>query len=249
MSLFLSHIHEEIRRARLTKRGATHHPADVPQGVHKTYPRMQRLTLPPLTPLEASLADVLLMRRSRRAPTNGIQLSASEWSTVLGHALGTHAHPQSRQYPSGGRLFPIETYVIATGIESFGPGVFHYNPTEHCLEWLWALPAGFDIKQLAKKPDDNLFTALIVFTSVWERSSMKYGDLAYSHALLEAGHMSENVLLVSTALKLSTCPMAGFNDERIIELLDLNEELEQPVHAITVSKQTQGVDSPPHIVE
>jgi hypothetical protein len=48
--------------------------------------------------------------------------------------------------------------------------------------------------------------------------------------------MSENILLVGTALKLHVRPYAGFNDERIAELLDLNEDEEQTVHSVTVCK-------------
>ena len=64
---------------------------------------------------------------------------------------------------------------------------------------------------------------------------MKYGDFAYTHALLEAGHMSENILLVATALDLLCRPMAGFNDELIPKLLDLDPEEEQPILTIMIS--------------
>jgi SagB-type dehydrogenase family enzyme len=92
------------------------------------------------------------------------------------------------------------------------------------------------MKDVAKSPDSLRLSSLIVFTSVWQRSSAKYGDLAYQHALLEAGHMSENILLVGTALGLNLRPYAGFNDERIAELLDLDEDFEQTVHTVTVCK-------------
>lgn len=245
MSLFLSHIHAEIRRSRITRRGSTLAPKDVPQGQHKAYPRMPAIELPEPSPTGMSLDAALTARRSKRSASAGDQLTASDWGTLLGHTLRTQTQSMNRNYPSGGRLFPIETYLMSSGIEQFGPSVFHYNPTLHILERLWQLPHGFDIKQLAKKPDDLQFSSLIVFTSVWDRSGAKYGDLSYSHAMLEAGHMSENVLLVATALGLHTCPMAGFNDGLLIELLDLNEELEQPVHTITVSKQSSqgGVGS------
>jgi SagB-type dehydrogenase family enzyme len=92
------------------------------------------------------------------------------------------------------------------------------------------------MKDIAKHPESLSLSTLIVFTSVWKRSSAKYGELAYLHAHLEAGHMSENILLVGTALKLNVRPYAGFNDERIAELLDIDEENEQTVHSITVCK-------------
>jgi SagB-type dehydrogenase family enzyme len=80
---------------------------------------------------------------------------------------------------------------------------------------------------------------MIVFTSVWNRSSAKYGDLAYQHALLEAGHMSENILLVAGALHIGTRPYAGFDDAILEQLLDLGDG-EQIVHTITVCKSKRS---------
>jgi hypothetical protein len=46
--------------------------------------------------------------------------------------------------------------------------------------------------------------------------------------------MSENVLLVGSALDLRTRPMAGFDDDVLISVLDLDPEEELPVHSITM---------------
>jgi SagB-type dehydrogenase family enzyme len=140
-----------------------------------------------------------------------------------------------RNYPSGGALFPIETYVVSRAVEGHAPSVFHYNPSTNALEKLWELPYGFDMNELVSQRPSIPFSTLIVFTSVWDRSSMKYGELAYIHALIEAGHMCQNLLLVSTALSLSARPMAGFDDASLIRLLDLDPENEQPVYTAILS--------------
>jgi SagB-type dehydrogenase family enzyme len=137
-------------------------------------------------------------------------------------------------YPSGGALYPIETYLIATNIENTPMHALHYNPTTHVLEVLWKLEQEFKMTDVVPGADTIPVSALIVFTAVWERSSAKYGELAYQHALIEAGHMSENVLLVSTALGLETRPMAGYDDDAIARALDLDASYEQVVHTITV---------------
>ena len=162
-------------------------------------------------------------------------LSISDWGTLLGLALQKHADSK-RNYPSGGALYPIETYVITSALPNSLPAVFHYNPSLHALEKLWDMPADMPIKLLAVGPkEDFVFSTLIVFTAVWKRSSAKYGDFTYTVALLEAGHMSENILLVATALDLKSRPMAGFKDDLIEKLLDLNPEHEQVVHTVTMS--------------
>jgi SagB-type dehydrogenase family enzyme len=198
---------------------------------------MEQIPLPEPVPLPTTLAQALDHRQSAGAAgdTNS-PLLLSEAGTLFGLAL--RARPDGhRNYPSGGALYPIETYLIGTTLESHAPAIFHYNPTTHALEKLWDLPAQFNIKNLAKQPDTLPLSALIVFTSVWKRSSAKYGDLTYLHSLLEAGHMSENVLLVATAAGIDARPYAGFSDDKIAELLDLDEAEEQVVHTVTICKR------------
>ena len=235
---FLSHLHTHLREARLTRKNATHRPEDVPKGLHKEYPRMPSIKLPDPISLPATLQDVLQKRHSAFSGNPNIPVTLAELGTLFGLSLRKRQGVINRNYPSGGALYPIETYLISTALESQDPGVFHYNPTEHSLERLWDLPAEFDIKEVARKPESLKLSNIIVFTSVWHRSSAKYGDLSYLHALIEAGHMSQNILLTSTALDLETRPYAGFNDTFLVKLLDLNDEEEQPIHTITLCKGT-----------
>lgn len=234
MTQFISHVHAELRRARLLRRGSTQRPEEVPIGLHKSYDRMEKIALPQASYLETSLSAALQARTSYSGGNADRNLSLREWGTLLGLALGKRSESHSRNYPSGGALFPTETYIVARHHEDTF-AAFHYSPTLHALEKLWDLPRGFDIKQLVRKPEDLFFSSLIIFTSCWRRSSAKYGDFTYLVALLEAGHISENILLVATALQLQSRPMAGFDDEKIIDLLDLDSEYEQPVHTIVLS--------------
>ncbi len=231
---FISRLHADLRHTHITKRGATHHPKDVPQGVHKEYLRMRRLSLPTPLALTASLTDVIEKRQSAVSGSSEV-ISLEEISTLL-FGLRRKAQSHRRNYPSGGGLYPIETYLVATGLKGESPAVFHYHPTKHALEHLWNLPSHFSMKDVTVYADSLKPTLLIVFTSVWHRSSAKYGDLAYIHALLEAGHMSQNILLASTALEMASRPLAGFKDEVLIRLLDLDEDLEQPLHVISIAK-------------
>jgi len=234
MTLFISHIHEDIRQSRRTKRGATTAPDKVPRGLHKEYTRMEKIQLPDPMPVSMTIGETMERRTSYDHGSNQGIIPLETWGTLLGLALKRREGSHKRNYPSGGALYPIETYLIGNSIEGSRPAAFHYNPTAHALEKLWDLPSDLNLKDLAPKPDTLHFSAIIVFTAVWKRSSAKYGDLAYTHGLLEAGHMSENILLVATALSLNTRPMAGFNDGLIATILDL-PELEQSVHSIVLS--------------
>ena len=47
-------------------------------------------------------------------------------------------------------------------------------------------------------------------------------SFSYTLSLLEAGHMSQNILLSATALGLHTRPMADFKDDLVVRLLYLS---------------------------
>lgn len=221
-----------FRKARLTRRGATLPAAQVPVGIHKTYERMQFVQLPAPAASSTSLSEVLEKRSSYEKGSMAGSFSPEIWGTLLGLALGKDPNSHHRHYPSGGALYPIESYVITRLDNAHTFSVCHYNPSKHSLEILWELPLAYDIKQLVRKPENLLFSSLIIFTAVWQRSSAKYGDFTYTPALLEAGHMSENILLTATALNIKARPMAGFDDDKLIEILDIDPMYEQPVHTV-----------------
>lgn len=233
MTFFISHVHNDLRGTRLTKRGSTRRASEVPIGLHKEYSRMQKIALPAPANLNTPLADALKKRSSYRGGTDTSVITLEDFGTLFGLALGRRNPSSHRNYPSGGALYPIETYLV-TALQNGTSALFHYNPTLHALEKLWDLPPNVVVKDLVKRPDDLLFSSVLIFTSVWKRSSAKYGDFTYTVAMLEAGHMSENVLLTATALGLKSRPMAGFDDDLIVSLLDLDPEEEQPVHTIVL---------------
>ena len=227
---FLFDLHTHIRSASLTRRGATMHPDDVPTGTHKEYPRMERIALPAPEPLPMNLGLALATRHSSNVFKTA-KLNSNVVSTLFGHALGVR-EGVTRHYPSGGALFPIETYLISARIEGCRESVFHYHPSSHSLEVLWELPRDSKISKMVPQEyatDDN---SLMVFTALWERSSSKYGDLAYSHALIEAGHMAQNILLATTALDIPARPVAGVSDALVHTTLDVNPKEEQCVYTI-----------------
>lgn len=228
---FATRIHDYIRSTRITRKGALAKPDAAPHGTHKEYPRMPRIALPKPEVLPMTLADALQARESCGACATERALSAAELGTLLGNALGMRDATR-RHYPSGGALYPVETYLIGKVLDTHPSGVFHYHPKVHALEFLWETPSSFAMSQIIRSPSVALTPLLIVFTSVWSRSSVKYGDLAYSHTLIEAGHMAENILLTATALSMGTRAIAGYDDGTLTELLDLDERNEQPIYSI-----------------
>lgn len=202
---------------------------------HKEYRRMPVLKLPPpadtLVPLH-----IALQKRSSFHKDESLDspISLSDLSTLLWHSLSKNITKDRRPYPSAGALYPIESYLLGNIEGEKDNFVFHYNPTNHSLEKLWSLSDDdmSDLSVSSVTPTSRLF---LVFSAVWQRSSSTYGDLAYSHSLIEAGHMAQNILLVATSLNLKGRPVAGFNDDLLIKVLDLDQTKEQPVYGVFLS--------------
>ena len=231
MSLFIKRIHAAVREAQRTRHGTStaRHPHET--GLAKEYPRMPRIALPPPLALDNSLSRTIRERRSFDTYVHR-GFSIQELGTLLGVALGA-TEKTYRAYPSAGALFPIETYFVGDIFMPRSLDVYHYHAPSHSLEHLWEAPEDMTIANIVNQKTTPSSPALLIFTAVWDRSSVKYGDLSYAHGLIEAGHMAQNILLTATAMKMPVRPVAGFRDEAVTNLLDLGDD-EQPVYAVAL---------------
>mgnify|MGYP003392919429 CR=1 FL=1 len=230
MSRFLSHLHSSLRDLIPTRRGAG--PLGIADeiGMHKEYPRFPRIALPPARPLSMHLDDALQTRASFTTIPDDDGFTQEEIGTLLGHALGMRG--KLRTYPSGGARYPVETYLLGTVLKGEPHNAYHYHPTCHALEFLWSSPP---VATLMRPSIQLPSQTLILFTAVWDRTSLKYGDWSYGHFLLEAGHMAQNILLAATALGIRARPILGFADDAIVQALDLNQR-EQPIYSVLLAR-------------
>lgn len=229
---FVPRLHEDLRTGRLMGRGATFLPSGTTSGDRcKTYERMSRIPLKEVVGT-TPFGDLLERRKSSVGTPRIRSLSLKEVSALLGTLR--LRDDQSRPYPSGGALYPIETYLIGA-IDRYASDVFHYHPEAHALEHLWATPASFSMENLFNTGGAlwaGRANAAILFTAVWRRNVHKYGNFAYDLALLEAGHMAQNVLLMATECNLEARPMCGFDDSIVDAALGTREMEEQCIYAI-----------------
>jgi SagB-type dehydrogenase family enzyme len=190
-------------------------------------------------PFPAEPLDALLMRRRslRSFRTQALPLSAV--AVLLETAAGITGemkhpdHPEIlqlvRAQPSGGALYPIEIYLAALEVDGLSAGIYHFHAPQHCLE---PVRAGDFRSELGRHlwigdlPLDS--PAVIVLTGRWNLPLRKYGERGYRVLLLDAGHLMENLLLTATALHLGACPVAGFHDDPLAEILSVDPR-EEPV--------------------
>lgn len=206
----------------------------------KSYPRCPSIPLPNPKMDNTPLQTAILNRTSSREFSNK-PLTTQEISTLLFYSCGiTHPHEDKnrirRAHPSGGGLYPIETYILMLhGSAEIKSGVYHYNVLDHSLEKLGDgdithLKTAFHYPWVA---DTSM---VLLFSFIEGRTKLKYGNFAYKVGLIEAGHIGQNVYLNCATMKLKCSALGGMDFEKMHRFFDLDEDHEVLFYSIAVGK-------------
>ncbi|GBF08737.1 nitroreductase [Aeropyrum pernix] len=203
-------------------------------GYYKTYKHARCVGLP--EPAKVSGVDVLeaIRRRRSRRSFSRRPLTLTEVSTILFHVAGITGQAwwggPKRPYPSAGALQPVEVYLVVERVEGLKPGLYHYNPSGHCLEML---REGRLLKGLADVSlgQDHVAeaAAALVLTAVYTRTGSKYGHRSYRYVHWDTGFAGENVYLVCEALGLATVAVGAFYDDEMCSFLGIDCPWEMPM--------------------
>jgi len=179
--------------------------------------------------------DLLRERRSESASLR-TPLSVGDLATLLAAAYGVRARDRlpRRPVPSGGALYPLELYALPLAVHGLGPSTFHYHPFRHRLEALGPIGEADVAAALVDPSLAKRSAVLLVVTAMVWRARFKYGLRGYRFALLEAGHLVQNVLLAATALDLPAVPLGGWYDRRLDALVAADGLDEASVYAVAV---------------
>lgn len=172
------------------------------------------------------------------------EINLDELSLLLKYSSGitrqTKRGYYRRAYPSAGARYPIETYLllIRPG-EGLKPGFFHYNVRNHQLEILWPKKiTEKELEQMAVYDFVKEASAIIFLTAVFWRTQNKYRQRGYRFVLIEAGHIGQNIHLISEALNLKCCALGGFriSDEQIERLLRIDGVVESLIYTLAIGR-------------
>jgi SagB-type dehydrogenase family enzyme len=207
-------------------------------------------------PFESAIRE----RRSRRdfAPE---PLSLAELSTLLHAAYGvTGDAPVSegdealsvatRSVPSGGALYPLEIYPVVRTVDGLTAGLYHYDPQRHVLEVIREEETDGSLERLLANPEELGYpasTCAVTFflIGIFWRSRFKYGLRGYQFALLEAGHIAQNLLLGAEALGVNAFANGGFWDRRVDEFVGVDGVNESVVYSLLAGSRPAGADRGP----
>ncbi|MDP8313449.1 MAG: SagB/ThcOx family dehydrogenase [Candidatus Celaenobacter antarcticus] len=190
-----------------------------------------------------NLINIITERKSVRKFT-GNSLDVQELTTLLYSYKTTTKIERTdiyrRTIPSGGALYPVELYLtLPTNIDKeIIKGTYYYNSNKHSLVIINNKPRLKEVRKFLFQPDlqINKSAAIFYITGILNKSSWKYGDRAYRYMLLEAGHLAQNLLLITTSLNLGSCPIGGFNDNMVNDYLYLDSINEVTLYIIIIGK-------------
>ena len=149
-----------------------------------------------------------------------LRYSYGQRGTVI--AYNTRGFPL-RRAPSSGGLQAVEVYLAANRIEGIEKGLYYYHAERDSLVLLDRGYLRRRVVQCCSYQEWVGAAPLVLFvTCDLRKVSWKYGKRAYRMIHLDAGIVSENLHLVATGLGLGSCMVAGYIDDEIHHLLNID---------------------------
>lgn len=209
--------------------------------MHKNYPRLEKISLPDVDIKVGELRQNIKKRRSFRS-FSGKKINLKNLSDILYHgsaAIRPNIYEginPFRTYPSAGAKYPLEVYVLILKGKDIKQGLYHYNPIKHELEVLHSkIKAGeIDPIWMPKQPWFKKASVIIMLTSIFHRTTDKYGKRGLFFPYIEAGHIAQNIYLLTTSLKIGCCAIGMLNEKPLIKLLDINPREEYPIYYLAI---------------
>ncbi len=126
-----------------------------------------------------------------------------------------------RSNPSSGNLHPTEGYLVIKEIADLPlkPGLYHYAPKEHGLEYRRHGSNTFIEALLRPFPPQSFFVGL---SSIHWREAWKYGERAFRYCQHDIGHALGTLRIAGAALGWRVLLLAGLDDPTVGALLGLH---------------------------
>jgi len=173
---------------------------------------------------DVSLETTIHQRRTVRS-FNSKELTLNQLSQLLWAAQGiTEPGAFKRAAPSAGALYPMDIYGAVGGgcVEGLNPGVYLYDPATHSFSLTQEGDMRRDIA-MASLGQMWMSYAPITFiiTAEYSRIMGKYGQRGVRYAMIEAGHIGQNIFLQSQALGLEAGIVGAFEDGKVIQIMGI----------------------------
>ena len=186
-----------------------------------------------------SVEHAIHERRTRRSFTSRA-LHPDQLSQLLWAAGGiTGQRGFKRAAPSAGALYPMDLYAVVgqDGVTSVESGIYRYEPVGHRLS---LVAAGDQRAPVARACLSQMWMAdaplTLVITAEYARTSAKYGRRGIRYALIEAGHIGQNIFLQAHSIGLGAGIVGAFHDGTLIDVMQI-PSVHEPLSLMPVGYQ------------
>ena len=177
------------------------------------------------------------------------QLSYLLWTCQGIKDIRGKSYATLRTVPCGGARHQFETYMAIQNVESLEDGLYHYLPMGHKIEFLKKVDDLRDFINVSLERQIWVERANVVFyfSIDFYRVEWRYGIYAHNVAQIDAGHITENIYLASTALGLGGCAIGSVDGKYCDEVFGLDGENEtifyaHPVGTVSVKDEQKEKD-------
>ena len=215
---------------------------------YKQYPNLPRVKLPAIEGIDQNgrtFDEVLSSRRSVRDFADR-ELDLEDLSKILHQSYGITGElpgkggfrQDLRSAPSAGALYPAEIYIAVRKVAGVEPGIYHYNVPHHEIELLIPGDPTEKILEVCCGQEYVRQTSIVVLISgVLARTKLKYGERGYRYALLDIGHLGQNLYLSCASLELAVMTTCGFFDDEANKLLRIDGVDEAVMYVAFIGKR------------
>ena len=168
--------------------------------------------------VEKAIKERRTIRDFKERPLSLVFLSQLLWA---GQGI-TDPKEGKRAIPSGGALYPLDIYLIIgeKGVEGMEGGVYHYLPGKNSIT---LISKGDRRKEIASASLWQMWMAkapvIFIITAEYRRITGKYGERGIRYALMEVGHVGQNLFLQVEALGLGASIVGAFNDADVARVM------------------------------
>ncbi|WP_146551452.1 SagB/ThcOx family dehydrogenase [Rummeliibacillus sp. SL167] len=142
--------------------------------------------------------------------------------------------------PSAGGMYPIELYILTSENHPLN-GTYHYIKTKGKLNYIRdTINYNYFLTSINQFLNDASF--VVVMTAKMENLINKYGSRGYRYALIEAGHIGQNISrTVAQYQNLGCCAIGGFYDDELQRQLNLPHD-EIPLYVYGIGEKEDSND-------
>jgi SagB-type dehydrogenase family enzyme len=195
-------------------------------------------------PIEAGLTAVLA-RQGVPARLVPAPMTLPQLATLLHCAYGVTGQDEDgtgrlrRTVPSAGAVYPLDILFHTRSVENLDPGLYHYSPVRHGLHRLVDGDQTASIASALLNRSLAVDASMILFiTAAFSLPTDSFGERGYRHALLEAGHVVQNLTLAATGLGFASVSIHDFFDRRVDALLRLDGVRYSTVSMVAIGAET-----------